>query len=394
MMAVVDAAYLRPVWMEVNLDHLAFNLRQVRRFVGSGVKVMAVIKGNAYGAGIEGIIDTLLAGGVDMLGTGILDEALLVRSLDVRTPILVFGYTPFACSELLVKNEIIQTVYSYEQAAALSAAAAGLGRIARIHLEIDTGMGRLGFLPYDAALREIKAIAALPHLQIDGIYTHCPYTNEREGPGREFTKRQFAEFTRFARRLAAAGVPVPLLHACNSLGILHYPEMHMNMVRAGIILYGSYPGFQQVLPQKPVMALKTRVGSVKYVPAGHNIGYGHTFTAPQDMLVAVLPVGYADGYSRALSNKAHVLIHGRRVPVIGTICMDQCMVDVTTLREKCRIGDEAVLIGRQGEEEITVEELSMLGCGYINYEYLVGISHRVPRIYTGRQGAVSGEPGK
>ncbi|HHX75450.1 MAG TPA: alanine racemase, partial [Firmicutes bacterium] len=276
---MTETGYVRPVWVEVNLEYLAFNFRQVRRVTGDGVKVMAVIKGAAYGAGIAGIIDTLLAEGADMLGVGILDEALLVRSLGVRTPVLVFGYTPFACSELLVKNEITQTVYCYEQAAALSAAAAALGRDARVHLEIDTGMGRLGFLPNDAAFREIKAIAALPQLKIDGIYTHCPYTNEREGAGCAFTGRQFAVFTQFVRRLAEAGIMIPLRHAANSLGIVHYPEMHLEMVRAGIILYGSYPSFQQVLPQKTVMALKTRIGSVKYVPAGHNISYGHTFTA-------------------------------------------------------------------------------------------------------------------
>lgn len=384
--------YLRPLWAEVNLDYLADNVDRVRRFIGPDVKLLAVVKGDAYGMGIAGIVETLLAAGVDMLGAGIPDEALLLRRLGVRLPILVFGYTPFEYAGILIENDIAQNVYCYKQAAALSAAAVALGKTARLHLEIDTGMGRLGFPPSDNGFSTIKSIAALPNLHIEGIYTHFPYSNEKKGEGADFTRRQFNEFMLFAERLAAAGVSIPIKHACNSLGIVHYPEMHLDMVRAGIILYGSYPGFQQVLPQKPVLSLKTRIGSIKHVEAGGNIGYGHTYTASRKTVVATLPVGYADGYSRMLTNRGSVLIHGRRAPLIGTICMDQCMADITDIEEECRIGDEVVLIGSQGDEEITVEELSLWGFGFINYECLVGISKRVPRVYTG--GKVSAFPGK
>lgn len=374
-------SYMRPVWVEINLDHLAFNLAQIRKVIGPTVKLMAVVKGDGYGTGICGIVDTMLASGIDMLGVGILDEALLLRKLGVKIPVLVFGYTPFQYAEILVKNKIRQTVYCYEQAVALSMAAEKLSCKAVIHLEIDTGMGRLGFRPQESALQEIKKISALPGLDVEGIYTHCPYTNERDGAGKQFTQRQYQLFCNFINQLAAAGIDIPLKHACNSLGIVHYPSMHLDMVRAGIILYGSYPRFQETLPVKPVLTLKTRIGSIKKLPAGENVSYGHTFTTKRPTWVATLPVGYGDGYSRMLTNKGYVLIHGQRVPLIGTICMDQCMADITDLARPCQIGEEVVLIGQQGKEEITVEELSQKACDFINYEYLVQIGHRVPRLY-------------
>ena len=378
---MTEQGYLRPVWAEINLDHLIFNVNQIRHIIGKHVKLLAVVKGDAYGTGISGIVPALLSQGVDMFGVGILDEALQLRQMGVMLPVLVFGYTPFSYSGLLVAYDISQTVYCYEQAAALSAAAIKSYKTARIHLEVDTGMGRLGFSLDNGAVRVIKDIAALPGIQIEGIYTHCPYTNEVAGSGVQFTHDQFNAFNCFCDRLKACGINIPLQHVCNSLGILHYPDMHMNMVRAGIILYGSYPHFQQVLSLKPVLSLKSQIGFVKRIGPGRNVSYGHTYTTGRETLVATIPLGYADGYSRMLTNKSCVLIGGRRAPVIGTICMDQCMVDVTELGEECLIGDEVVLIGKQGSEEITVEELSTLGCGFINYEYLVQISHRVPRVY-------------
>jgi len=372
--------YVRPVWLEIDLDNLAFNIRQIRQYVGNHVKILAVVKGDAYGTGIMGILDTVTGQGIDMLGVGILDEALLLRKKTLM-PVLVFGYTPFEYSELLVKYDLIQTVYCKEQAEALSLAAVKQNKKARIHIKVDTGMGRLGFLPGDEAVLAVSEIARMPNLEIDGIYTHCPYTNESSGEGADFTWAQFRQFLSFIGQLGKKGISLPIKHACNSLGIIHYRGMHLDMVRAGIILYGSYPSFQDVLLLKPVMSLKAKIGSLKTLGPGQNVSYGRTFTTARETIVATLPVGYGDGYSRLLTNKAEVLVKGQRAPLIGTICMDQCMVDVTDISGSCQIGEEAVLIGKQGDEEITVEELSRKICGFINYEYMTAIRRRVPRVY-------------
>ncbi len=374
--------YIRPVWAEISLDNLAFNVRQIRALIGSRVKIMAVVKSNAYGTGIAGVVGPLLEEGIDMFGVAILDEAIFIRERQPQVPIVVFGYTPFEYSRLLIEHRITQTVYCREQARALSRAARQMNQKAGIHVEIDTGMGRLGFPPAKNAVDTIAEIAEMPNLFIEGIYTHCPYTNERNHAGYSFTMEQFQKFNYVVKSLEERGVAILVKHMCNSLGTVYYKELHLDMVRAGIILYGSYPEFQDRLPLKPVMALKARIGSVKRIAAGENISYGRTFTTRRETLVATLPLGYGDGYNRLLSNRGEVLVKGKRAPVIGTICMDQCMVDVTDIPGKLEIGEEAVLIGRQGDEEITIEEIAQIICGFINYEYMVLIQARVPRIYT------------
>lgn len=376
--------YVRPVWAEIDLDHLAFNVKQIRRWVGSNVKIMAVVKSNAYGMGISGVIDTLLEQGIDMFGVAVLDEALFIRERQPEIPILVFGYTPFEYSHLLIENDITQTVYCMEQAAALSVAAKKLDKKAVIHVEIDTGMGRLGFRPSKESIDTICEIAELSNVQIEGIYTHCPYTNERNEEGISFTQSQYEQFCDVVKSLEERGISIPVKHLCNSLGTVYYKQMHLDMVRAGIILYGSYPEFQDRLPLKPVMSWKAKIGSVKEVGPGENVSYGRTFTASRKTAVAVLPLGYGDGYNRLLSNKGEVLVKGKRAPLIGTICMDQCMIDVTDIPGQVEIGEEVVLLGKQGDEEITIEEIARKICGFINYEYMVIISGRVPRIYKKR----------
>lgn len=373
--------YSRPVWAEIDLNNLAFNVQQIRGLVGDRVKIMAVVKSNAYGMGIDGVIKPLLEQGIDMFGVAILDEALLIRKMQPKIPILVFTYTPFEYSYLLIENDITQTVYCKEQAVALSTAAKKMHKEAHIHIELDTGMGRLGFRPSEETMEEIKTIAELGNLHIDGIYTHCPYTNERNQEGYSFTRSQFDKFCYVVKRLEERGVFIPVKHLCNSQGTVYYKEMHMDMVRAGIILYGSYPQFQDSLPLKPVMSLKARIGSVKRIGSGENISYGRTFTTKRETTVGVLPIGYGDGYNRLLSNKGEVLVRGKRAPVIGTICMDQCMIDLTDISGSINIGEEVVLIGKQGDDEITIEEIATKICGFINYEYMVLIQGRVPRIY-------------
>ncbi|MDW7674435.1 MAG: alanine racemase [Bacillota bacterium] len=373
--------YIRPVWAEINLDNLAFNVKQIRHLVGNNVKVMAVVKSNAYGMGISGVLETLLEQGIDMFGVAILDEALFIRKKYPEIPILIFSYTPFEYSHLLIKHDITQTVYCKEQAKALSIAAKRLHKKARIHIEVDTGMGRLGFRPSRESIDIIYEIAELPNMQLEGIYTHCPYTNERNQEGYSFTQSQYDQFNDVVKNLEEKGISIPIKHLCNSLGTVYYKQMHMDMVRAGIILYGSYPQFQDLLPLKPVMSLKAKIGSVKIIGPGENISYGRTFTTERETIVATLPLGYGDGYNRMLSNKGEVLVKGKRAPIIGTICMDQFMVDITDIPSKVKIGEEVVLLGKQGDEEITIEEIAKKTCGFINYEYMVLIQDRVPRVY-------------
>ncbi|NLC12136.1 MAG: alanine racemase [Firmicutes bacterium] len=373
--------YLRPAWAEIDLDNLAYNIKQIRNYIGSRVKMMAVVKCDAYGMGMLGIIGCLMEQGVDMLGVAILEEALLLRKQKIKIPILVFGYTPFQYAGLLVEHEIMQTVYCKEQAAALSRAAKSLKKKACIHLEIDTGMGRLGFQPSDESLQQITEIAKMSYLALEGIYTHCPFTNETGRAGLDFTEKQFRTFCHFINKLQERGIIIPVKHICNSMGILRYKHMHMDMVRAGIILYGSYPHFQSILPLKPVMSLKAQIAFIKKLGPGMNVSYGRQYVTRRDTKIATLPLGYGDGYNRLLSNKGEVLVKGRRAPVIGTICMDQLMIDITDIPGKCTIGEEVVLLGRQGEEEITIEEIAKKICGFINYEYMLLIHRRVPRIY-------------
>ena len=377
----MQCQYIRPAWAEIDLDNLAYNIRQIRSFIGPDVKMMAVVKSDAYGTGIPGVLDTFLEHGVEMFGVAILDEALLIREKGVRMPILVFAYTPFEYSDLLVEYDISQTVYCKEQAAAISAAASRLKKKGRIHLEIDTGMGRLGFLPSNESVKTIKEIAEMPNLELEGIYTHLPLSNERNPDGISFTEHQYREFCLLANKLEAEGLNIALKHLCNSLGTLYYRKMHLDLIRAGIILYGSYPHFQNVLPLRPVISLKTRIGSIKRLGAGKNVSYGRQYVTGRETTIATLPIGYGDGYSRMLSNRGWVLVNGRRAPVIGSICMDQSMIDVTDIQEECRIGDEVVLWGRQGEGEIAIEGISKAACGFINYEYMVNLSRRVPRVY-------------
>lgn len=373
--------YIRPAWAEIDLDSLAHNIRQIRKFVGPEVRIMGVVKCDAYGTGTAGIIDTLLEEGIYMLGVAVLDEALALRQRGITAPILVFGYTPFEHCRYLVQFDISQSVYCREQAAALSLSASGLGKKATVHLEIDTGMGRLGFQPTGEAVRTICEIAKMPLLDLEGIYTHCPLSNERNEEGIGFTEQQHEQFRRFVGELESRSIAIPLKHACNSMGTLYYRHMHMDMVRAGIILYGSYPLFQKVLSLKPVLSLKTQIAFIKQLGPGKNVGYGRQFITGRNTTVATLPLGYGDGYSRLLSNKGAVLVKGQRAPVIGSICMDQCMIDITDIEGRCRIGEEVVVIGRQGKEEVTIEELSTLICGFVSYEYMLLIHRRVPRVY-------------
>ncbi|HHW43639.1 alanine racemase [Desulfofundulus thermobenzoicus] len=367
----------RPVWARVNLTAVAHNVRVIRGLLKPQTKFCAVVKADAYGHGALPVARVALENGAGYLAVAILDEALALRRAGITAPILILGYTPPEQAPLLVEHGITQTVFSLDDARAISAAAVAAGKKARVHLKIDTGMGRIGVPPAEAP-DFAAAVAVLPGLHVEGAFTHMASADERD---KSYTRWQFARFMEAMAGIEARGVTIPIKHVANSATTLELPEMHLDMVRPGIILYGLWPSpeVRRVVDLKPAMELKARVAQVKEVPAGTSISYGRKFTTAAPSVIATLPIGYADGWSRLLSNKASVLIHGRRAPVVGRVCMDQCMVDVTGI-PGVRAGDEAVLFGTQKGRFLPVEEVAA-HMGTINYEVVCLISKRVPRVY-------------
>lgn len=369
----------RPAWAEIDMEALAHNIKELRRITSPQAKFMAVVKANGYGHGAVQVSQTALANGADCLAVAILNEARHLRAAGIKAPILILGFTPNEQADDLVNLDITQAVYNFEGAEAISKAAVKLGKKAKIHIKADTGMGRIGFKADSSSVPEILKIASLPGIEIEGLFTHFSVADERD---KEYTYFQFNKFQNYYDLLNKSGVHIPIRHASNSAALIDLPEMHLDMVRAGISIYGLYPS-QEVMKDKielkPAMSFKARVAYVKTLPAGSSVSYGRRYIAQSEIRVATVPVGYADGYSRLLTNKVHVLINGKRVPAIGTICMDQFMVDVTSLPE-VKQGDEVVLIGRQGDQEITADEIAQL-IGTISYEIVCGINARVPRVY-------------
>jgi alanine racemase len=370
-------------WAEIDLDALRHNVRAVRRLVGADTKILATVKADAYGHGYERISRTMVEEGVDFLGVANVVEALQVQAtLDHephRVRIMTLGANLVGEMDAVIANGFVPLVCSWEEAAAYEAKAAEVGTTLDVHVKVDTGMGRIG-LWHETCLAEIERIARLPHLRVEGIATHFPSADEED---QAFSHRQLETFNRILAALEARGISVALRHAANSSAIAHLPESRFNMVRPGLLLYGHYPSAhlarEHPLGVQPVLALKTRVVFIKEVAPGRTIGYGRTFTAAKPMRVATLAIGYGDGYSRQLSNRGEVLVRGRRARILGTVTMDQTMVDVTGVPE-ARVGDEAVLIGRQGDEAITVAELAER-MGTIPYIVTCSISKRVIRRY-------------
>lgn len=372
---------VRPVWAEIDLDALAGNISEIRRITSPSAKVMAVVKADAYGHGAVEVSRTVLAGGADWLGVARTDEGLLLREAGIEVPILVLGYLTPEQSHDVVRGRLSQAVYTRAMALDLADAAAAAGTRARVHFKIDTGMGRLGWLAGPDAVRDILDLAGNRHLAAEGIFTHFAAADSAD---KGYTREQFFRFTAVVEELRRNGLEIPIKHAANSAAVMEMPETHLDMVRAGIIVYGLYPSDEvdkSLIELRPAMSLKARVANVKNVPAGFKVSYGCTHTTERSTVIATLPLGYADGYSRLLSAKGCALLHGRRAPVIGRVCMDQIMVDVGHI-PGVKVGDEAVLIGRQGDQEITAGDIAGM-LGTINYEVVCMVSHRVPRKYIG-----------
>lgn len=376
---------LRRTWAQIDLDAAGDNIKQIKARVAPGTKLCATVKADCYGHGYERMVAEMAAAGADWFAVSNLPEALQLRRCGVSQPVLILGYTPPEQAPVLALNDISQTVFCASYAEALSAAAAAKAGVqVSVHVKIDTGMGRLGFFYHDSAAGEAALDAAaaacrLPGLRPEGIFTHFSCADCADGE--VFTRLQYDLFLGAVAGLENRGVRFELRHCSNSAAILEYPEMHFDMVRAGIILYGLYPSadVEKTVPLEPLMEVKTVISMIKTVPPGTPFSYGRTAESDREMTVATVPIGYADGYPRALSNRAYMLVNGKKAPVVGNICMDQCMLDITGIPD-VKEGQTVTVFGRDSGETLPVETLAAL-TGTINYELICGLSRRVPRVY-------------
>ena len=366
------------LWAEVDLDIIAKNMQIIRKLAKSK-EVAAVIKANAYGHGSVVLASVLLANGADRIAVARLDEALELRNHGINAPIFILGYTNPARADEVIAHDIHVCVYHYDDAKAFSAEAQKQHKQVYFNIAIDSGMERIGFQPNEQSVDTIEAISKLPNVVMQGIFTHFCLADCYD---KTFTHTQYKRFKWVCDELSKRGVKINVHHCANSATIIDLPQYHYDMVRAGVILYGMAPSHEvDIVPTglKPAMSLKCEVTHVKTIHAGEGVSYGHKFVAKQDTVIATIPAGYADGYTRMLSGKAEVLIHGKRAKVVGNICMDQCMVDVSDIPD-VKVGDEVVLFGAQGNEIILADELADK-LGTINYEITCMVARRVPRVY-------------
>nr|WP_269140290.1 alanine racemase [Pectinatus sottacetonis] len=365
--------------MEIDLDNLAQNMREIRRLTEKTAQITAVIKANAYGHGACETATILLENGADRLAVAELDEAIELRLHKITAPILVLGPVFPTQAKEAVLYGIDITIFDYNSAKAFSDEALKQHRNIRFHIKIDSGMGRIGYQPNEKSIEEIIHISQLPNVVMEGIFTHFATADCID---KTFTNEQFKRFKYVCDTLSQKGIKINTRHCANSAAIIDLPQYHLDMVRAGIILYGLAPSAEINITKtalKPVMSFKCRVTHIKQLPTGSSISYGRKFITPGNSIIATLPVGYADGYTRMLSGKANVLVHGQPVPVVGNICMDQCMIDVTTVPD-VKAGDEVILFGRQGTASISADELAQK-LGTINYEIVCMMARRLPRVY-------------
>ncbi len=366
----------RPTVGEVDLGALEFNYRQLKKRIPEDVKLLAVVKADAYGHGAVPVSLRLEKLGVDYLGVAIPEEGVELRRGGVKTPILVLGGIFGGEVDQFFRFRLTPVIFKKDSLRILSREAERRKRKVKVHLKVDTGMGRLG-VPLNLWSDFLHEVTRFPRIETEGILSHFAMTDEEKG----FTRNQWRAFQEAVKTAQAFGICCPYLHMANSATLTTSPAYSARLVRPGIMLYGSYPAptFRSLIPLKPVMRLKTRIHFLKSVPPGTRISYGGTFKAKRKSLIATLPIGYADGYNHHLSNHGEVLIHGKRAPVVGKVCMDFIMVDVTDI-PRVSVGDEVVLMGRQGKEQITPEEIAEK-INSISYEVLCSIGKRVPRVY-------------
>ncbi len=364
------------VWAEVNIDAIRDNIFNIRSGISSGSKVCAVVKADGYGHGAIPIaVNT--ADIVDFFAVATIEEAIELRDAGIENPILVLGFVhpDYAC--LAVSHDIRLTVFDYEEAITLAEKARCINKPLRMHIKVDTGMNRIGLKPCKDSLDIIKKIVAIKNVEVEGIFTHFHSADSNDLTS---AYDQLEKFNAFCALLNTVGIDIPIKHCSNSAAAILMSEANLDMVRLGIVIYGLYPSsYVMRVKLKPALSLKSQVVMVKDITAGETVGYGATFTAKKDMRIATVPVGYADGYMRSLSNCGCVLIHGKRVAIIGRICMDQMMVDVSDIDNVSR-GDIVTLVGQDGEINLSMEEVAFMADSF-NYEFACDINKRVPRVY-------------
>lgn len=355
-------------WLEINLTNITHNMAQIRRIVGEQVEIMPIVKANAYGHGAIEVAKTVIKAGANRLGVASLSEGIELRDAGIDAPILVLSPLDMNQTKKAIDNQLILTISSITNLKDLIQ----LNQPIKIHLKIDTGMGRLGIQCEE--ISELIDILKPANLQIEGILSHFAQADFDDN---SYTYKQFNKFHEIVNYLSQAGINIPIKHIANSAAILKFKEMHLSLVRPGIIIYGLYPApnIPKTFDLRPVMTFKTTIVQLRKIPHGHGISYGSTYITDKETSIAVIPVGYADGYNRLLSNKAQVTIKGFRAPIVGRVTMDFCMIDVNDIPE-VRIGDEIILFG----EDPPVDELAQI-CNTINYEIVCGIKPYISRVY-------------
>ncbi|MFC5407102.1 alanine racemase [Cohnella soli] len=375
---MVTASY-RDTQAEVSLEAIRHNVRTIRSGLGERCRMMAVVKADGYGHGAVEVARAALEAGASDLGVAFLDEAIALIDAGIRAPILLLGHISSRAVEEAIRREVAMTVFAEETMDAIIAGCRKLNRRARVHLKIDTGMTRLGVASADEAYSLASQALDSGCIELEGIFTHFANADNED---EVYTRMQLSRFVDMIADLEKRGIRFPVKHCCNSAATLKFPDMHMDMVRVGIALYGLSPFSQErctPLPLIPAMELKTRIVALRSVPQGTSVSYGRRYTTEEDSLIATLPIGYADGYSRQLSNNGTVLVHGSAAPVVGTVCMDQIMIDVTGI-PGVRVGDEVVLFGASEGGAVSIDAVAG-NLRSINYEVVCKVGKRVPRIY-------------
>ncbi|HBJ2610919.1 alanine racemase [Clostridium botulinum] len=370
----------RPVWEEVNLDNLSYNMRNIKKKVNCK-EIFAVVKANGYGHGALDIASTLLENGATRLSVACLSEATELREGGITCPINILGITPPTLFEDIIDYNIEPVVFSYDCANQLSKAACLKNRIVKTHIAVDTGMGRLGFDPTVESLEEIKRIQDLSNIKIEGLCSHFSSSDEKD---KSYSEYQFKIFQNFRKKLIEMNMKIPIYHMSNSAAIIDLPSTYLDAVRAGIILYGYYPSMEvnkENLHIKQVMTLKANIMHIKTIDSGKYVGYNRKFKTKRKSKIAILPLGYGDGYTRFLSNRGKVIINGQYAPIVGNICMDQCMIDVTDIKE-VKVGDEVIIIGKDNINNLRYDAEDIASkVGMTSGEIMSIISKRVPRVY-------------
>lgn len=366
----------RPTWVEIDLNALRHNLFAIQKKIGPQVKIMGIVKADAYGHGDYEISRVLLKHGVTMLGIAILEEGIQLRDKGIRAPLLLFGGIFEEQIDTIIHYHLIPSVYDLQLAGVLSKRAQYYQKTVNVHVYVDTGMGSIG-VRYDKAVAFVKSLYDMKNLSVGGIYTHCSCSDEKESA---YTDLQISRFRDVLARLDEIKIPIAVRHMANSGAIIGHPHAYFTMVRPGLSLYGLYPSDEvsRDIGIRPVMSLKTRVIHIKEMEPGDTVGYGRAHTVTKPARVATLPFGYDDGYNRLLSGQGQVIIRGTRAPIIGRICMDQCFVDVSHVQGST-VGDEVVVYGSQGQETISIETVAKQ-LNTIPYEVACHVSKRVPRI--------------